>query len=498
MSTTPVGTPSTKLHYGLDDVPKPLPSLGLGIQHVLTMFGATVAVPLLLGPALEMDPDQIAILVSSVMICSGIATIIQVRFGTRLPIIQGVSFAFLAPFFAIIAGTVSQGGDISMQFIAGAIIAGAVLEIVLGYSGLFGKIRQYISPVVIGPVIALIGLALFQTGVPNVALNWWIGGLTIVATLAFALILAPRVRFVSLFPILLAVVVAYLVAWFFSAIGVIGEGNPAFISFDAVGDAPWLRSLDVGGGGIFLPWGSPQFDLGFILAVLAGYLASMIESFGDYHAISRAVGKDHPTEKQINRGIGAEGIGCATTGFLGGFASTSYTENIGLVALTKVASRRVVYVAAGLLIVLGLVAKFGAVIATIPMPIVGGLYCTLFGLIASIGLSNLMRADMTSQRNLLIVGFILFMGLSTPAYFADVEIEISWAEWLGDAIVTIGSTGMAVAAILGLILDNVIPGTDEERGIARTAETRGPVGETPTGTSSEAAEDRAGETTKET
>jgi nucleobase transporter 1/2 len=482
MSTTSPGTP-TDLNYGLDDVPKPLPSLGLGIQHVLTMFGATVAVPLLLGPAMEMEPDQIAILVSSVMICSGIATFIQVRFGTRLPIIQGVSFAFLAPFFAIIAGTVAQGGDISMQFIAGAIIAGAVLEIVLGYTGLFGVIRRYISPVVIGPVIALIGLALFQIGVPNVALNWWIGGLTIVATLAFALILAPRVRLISLFPILLAVVVAYVVAWFFSAIGVIGDENPAFISFDAVGDAPWLRNLVVGDGGILLPWGSPQFDLGFILAVLAGYLASMIESFGDYHAISRAVGKDHPTEKQINRGIGAEGIGCAATGLFGGFASTSYTENIGLVAITKVASRRVVYVAAGVLIVLGLVAKFGAVIATIPMPIVGGLYCTLFGLIASIGLSNLMRADMTSQRNLLIVGFILFMGLSTPAYFADVTIEISWADWLGDVITTIGSTGMAVAAILGLILDNVIPGTDEERGLTRAAEISGPTGEAPAGSS---------------
>jgi xanthine/uracil permease len=221
----------------------------------------------------------------------------------------------------------------------------------------------------------------------------------------------------------------------------------------------------------------PEFALGFILATLAGYLASMIESFGDYHAISRAVGKDHPTEQQINRGIGAEGVGCFATGLFGGFASTSYTENIGLVAMTKVASRRVVYIAAGILIVLGLIAKFGAVIATIPSPIVGGLYCTLFGLIASIGLSNLLQADMTSQRNMLIVGFILFMGLSVPAYFSGVELTFE-PDWLADMITTVGSTGMAVAAILGLILDNVIPGTPEERGLARVSETHGPVGDT--------------------
>ncbi|NEE02143.1 uracil-xanthine permease family protein [Phytoactinopolyspora halotolerans] len=465
------------LNYGLDDVPRPLASLGLGVQHVLTMFGATVAVPLILGPAMDMPPDDLAILVSSVMICSGIATFIQVRFGTRLPIIQGVSFAFLGPFFAIIAATAAQGGDVTMQYIAGAIIAGAVLEIVLGYTGLFGKLRRYITPVVIGPVIALIGLALFESGAPMAGGNWWFGALTIVAALGFVLIVAPRSRFFSLFPILLAVLVAYVVAWFCSAVGILSEDNPAYISFDAVGDAPWIRNLVIEDGGIFLPWGWPQFTAGFILATLAGYLASMIESYGDYHVISRSVGRGDPSEKQISRGIGAEGAGCLVTGFFGGFASTSYTENVGLVAMTKVASRRVVYIAAGLLILLGLIAKVGAVVATIPGPIVGGLYCTLFGLIASIGISNLMRADMHSQRNLLIVGFILFMGLSVPAYFENVTIEISWAEWLGDAITTVGSTGMAVAAILGLILDNLVPGTPEERGLTHLDETRGPVGE---------------------
>jgi solute carrier family 23 (nucleobase transporter), member 1 len=464
------------MNYGLDDVPRPAAALGLGLQHVLTMFGATVAVPLLLGPAMGMDAGELAILVSSVMIASGVATFLQVRFGTRLPIIQGVSFAFLGPFFAIIGAT--AGGAVTMQYIAGAIIAGAVLEMVIGYSTLFGRIRRFISPVVIGPVIALIGLALFQVGAPQAGLDWGLAALVIAAAFVFSLILAPRVRFFSLFPILLSVVVAYAAASVLTLTGYYGEGAPGFVNFGSVGDAPWVRNPT----SLFFPWGLPQFSLGFILATFAGYLASMIESFGDYFAISHAAGAGNPTEEQVNRGIGAEGVGCALTGVFGGFASTSYTENIGLVALTKVASRAVVYVAAGVLVILGLIAKFGAVVATIPAPIVGGLYCTLFGLIASIGLSNSARADLSSQRNQLIIGFCLFMGLSVPAYFSGVEslgfepgvVTLDWAPWLADMINTVGSTGMAVAAILGLILDNVIPGTPEERGLVDRTPPGGP------------------------
>jgi uracil-xanthine permease len=456
------------MHYGLTDVPRPFPrALGLGLQHVLTMFGATVAVPLLLGPAMGMSAEEIAVLVSSVMLCSGLATFVQVRFGTRLPIIQGVSFAFLGPFFAIIAGT--AGGGVTMQHVAGAILGGAVVEILVGYSTLFGRLRRFVSPVVIGPVIALIGLALFQVGAPQAGRDWGLAALVIGCAFLFALVLAPRWRFFSLFPILLAVLVAYLVAAVLTLTGVYGAEAPGAVQLHRVAAAPWLRDPTT----LLFPWGPPRFHLGFLLATLAGYLASMIESFGDYYAVARAAGEPEPTAEQVNRGIGAEGIGCFLTGLFGGFASTSYSENIGLVALTRVASRYVVYVAAGLLLVLGMVTKFGAAVATIPSPIVGGLYCTLFGLISAVGLSIAARADLQSQRNLLIMGFCLFMGLSVPAYFAGVpalgyppaQIVIPWAPWLAEMLQAIGSTGMAVAAILGLLLDNLIPGSRAERGL---------------------------------
>lgn len=454
--------------YRVDDVPRPWPRAALlGFQHVMTMLGATVAVPLLLGPAMGMNAQQIALLVSSVMICSGIATFLQVRFGTRLPIIQGVSFAFLGPFFAIIAAT--GGGAETMQYLAGAILGGALVETFVGFSTLFGRLRRFISPVVIGPTIALVGLALFKVGAPQAARDWRLAATVIACAFLFALVLALRSKLVALFPILLAILVAYGLALVLSATGALPPGSPGRVDFSAVAAAPWFRSLD----GLVFPWGMPRFHLGFFLAVLTGYLVSMIESFGDYFAIARAAGEPEPSAAQVNRGIGAEGLGCIATSVFGGFASTSYSENIGLVALTRVASRRVTYIAAGMLVVLGLVAKFGAVLATIPTPIVGGLYCTLFGLIAAIGLQTCARADLSSQRNLMIMGFSLFMGLSVPAAFEGVasigapplEIVLPAAPWLGEMLTTLGSTGMAVGAICGMVLDNLVPGSDRERGL---------------------------------
>ncbi|MBS3939405.1 MAG: purine/pyrimidine permease [Actinobacteria bacterium] len=452
------------LTYGLDDVPKPFPkALGLGMQHVLTMFGATIAVPFIIGGALGFEGAELAVLISSVFIASGVATAIQVAIGSRLPIVQGVSFAFLGPFFAIAA--TYQGAE-GMQVIAGMVIVGAVLPLILGFGGLMGMLRRFITPITIAPVIALVGLSLFGAAAGNAGQHWPLSLTTLALIFAFGLVLAPRIRLMSLFPILLAVVTAYVIALVFTALGVF-EG-PAAVSFAAVGDAPLFRGFEIGGGGLIFPWGTPIFDFTFIIAILAAYLASSIESFGDYHAISRIAGVGDPDAKTINRGIGAEGIGCALTGLFGGFSSTSYSENIGLVGLTKVASRAVVLIGAGVLVILGLVGPVGAIIATIPIPVVGGVYLALFGLITAVGLSNLRRADMDSQRNLMIVGFLLFGGLAFPYYFggeAGADFSFFGIEWATTFIKSIGSNAIAVAAVLGILLDNLIPGTDEERGI---------------------------------
>ena len=468
--------PTEGVIYGLDDRP-PLGRAGLlAIQHVLTMFGSTVAVPLLLGPTqadgggMGMNLEQVSILISSVMLCSGVATLIQATFGSRLPIIQGVGFSFLAAFAGIIAAVKLQGGEPSemMQYIAGAVLVGAVIEITIGFSGLVGKIRQVLSPVVIGPVIMLIGLALYGVGAPKAGECWPISILTITLIIVFSYVLSRKYRFVQLFPILLAILISYGVCGLLTVTGLVSDTHPAYVNTQHVAAANWLR---VQPSEVFFPWGLPKFHIGFILAVLAGYLASMIESFGDYHACSKMAGGGDPDEKQLSRGIGCEGIGCALTSLLGGFSSTSYSENVGLIGLTKVGSRFVVQIAAVILILLGLFGKFGALAASIPSPIVGGLYCALFGLISAVGVKELMKADLNVDRNLFIAGFSLFMGLSVPFYFGSTEggelLDRIGAVSVGlrDTVQSIGKTGMAVAAIIGLTLDNTLPATREQRGL---------------------------------
>ena len=471
--------------YGLDDRPPLIRAIVLGLQHVLTMFGSTVSIPLLFGPAMGMEPAEIALLISSVMLCSGLATLVQTTIGSRLPIVQGVSFSFIAAFFMIIDEIIDVRGGTAgeaMQYIAGAIIAGAIIEIALGFSGMMGIIRRILSPVVVGPVIMLIGLALFQHGAPKAGTNWAISGLTIALVMAFSLVLSRRHRLFRLFPILLAIIVVVTFCWLLTLAGVFEEGDKGFVDLTAFKNSEWVR-MDV--RQIVLPWGAPKFEIGFILAALAGYLASMIESFGDYHACSHMAGGGNPTPRQISRGIGCEGIGCLLTGIFGGFSSTSYSENIGLIGLTKVGSRFVVQIGAVILILLGFFAKFGAFAAAIPEPVVGGLYCALFGLISAVGVQQLAKCDLHSDRNLFIAGFALFMGLSVPAYFNSIAspeniregqtlaVYTPTAEPLLAAVpstiqkilISIGTTGMAVAAIIGLTLDNLIAGTDEERGL---------------------------------
>jgi nucleobase transporter 1/2 len=466
---------SQRIVYPIDSRPPPRRALLLGLQHVLTMFGATVSVPLLFAAPLHASPGELAVLVSSVMLCSGLATFFQVRWGSRLPIIQGVSFSFLAAFFACISYAAQHpepgvaAAALSMRYIAGSILVGSVVEALVGFSGLMGRLRRLVSPVVIGPVIMLIGLALFQHGAPKAGTYWPIGGLTIFLIAFFSLILARSYRLFRTLPVLLAVATSWAVCALASAAGVFTEGHPAYVDLAGVVAAPWVRlELFWGDHSILLPWGLPRFQAGLILATLAGYLASMIESFGDYHGCAAMAGIQPPTETQISRGIG-----CFLSGLLGGFASTSYSENIALIGVTRVASRFVVLVAAGLLLLLGVMAKFGAVVATLPGPVVGGLYCSLFGLIAAIGIQQLARADLTSQRNLFIAGFSLFMGLSLPAYFQGTlygngteAVQAALPPWLASMVVAVGSTGMGVAAVLGIVLDNLVPGTDRERGLA--------------------------------
>ncbi|EDO33581.1 predicted protein [Nematostella vectensis] len=214
-------------------------------------------------------------------------------------------------------------------------------------------------------------------------------------------------------------------------------------------------------------WGTPTVSAAGVFGMLAGVLASMIESVGDYYACARLSGAPPPPKHAINRGIGVEGIGCLITGLWGsGNGTTSYSQNIGAIGITKVGSLRVIQYAGLILVVLGVVGKIGALFTIIPDPFVGGVFMVMFGMVAAVGISNLQFINLNSSRNLFIIGVSLMLGFALPWYLNKHPETIATGSQGIDQIVTVLlKTSMAVGGITGLILDNALPGTPEERGI---------------------------------
>ena len=490
------GDEASLITYGIEDRPPFLQSLGLGIQHYLTMVGANIAVPLILAGAMGMPDQFVPRFVGTFFVVSGIATLAQTTLGNRYPIVQGAPFSMLAPALAIVGVVVANppGGGVeawraALLQLQGAIVVAALFEIAIGYLGLVGRLRRYFSPVVIAPVIVLIGLTLFTAPqVASATQNWPLLLFTFGLIAAFSQFLGDRARAFQLFPVLLGIAVAYGVALALSISGVYAPGTPGYVDLTPVAEAPLAVAIYP------LQWGVPQVTTSFVVGMLAGVIASIIESLGDYHAVARLSGVGAPSEKRITHGIGMEGIANVFAGLMGAGGSTSYSENIGAIGLTGVASRYVVQVGAAAMLVVGFFGPFGALIASIPDPVVGGLYVAMFGQIVGVGLSNLKYVDLDSQRNLFVLGVSLFAGLFVPEYFGNVAAAapdgvggaaffaqsmaavpvfgaVLGAEVVANTVFVVGSTGISVGGIVAFALDNAIPGTDEERGLADWAET---------------------------
>lgn len=218
---------------------------------------------------------------------------------------------------------------------------------------------------------------------------------------------------------------------------------------------------------MIVQWGWPTVTAAGVFGMLAGVLASAIESIGDYYACARLSGAPPPPTHAINRGIGTEGLGCVLAGMFGtGNGTTSYSENIGAIGVTKVGSRRVIQFGALLMICFGFISKFAAFFLTIPTPIVGGVFCVMFGIIGGVGLSNLQFVDLNSTRNLFVLGFSMFMALVIPAWLEENSDAINTGNDVANQIIFVMlKTSMFVAGLLGFILDNTIPGTLDERGV---------------------------------
>ncbi|MBQ5754364.1 MAG: uracil-xanthine permease, partial [Oscillospiraceae bacterium] len=377
--------------------------LVLGMQHTFAMFGATVLVPLLTGLS-----------VSTTLLCAGLGTLLF-HFITKgkVPAFLGSSFAFLGGFGIVAPKLLDANGEATIPntemlpyacaAVACAGLVYVVISLLISAFGI-GKIMRLFPPVVTGPIIISIGLILSSSAVSNAATNW------LLAIVALGTVVVCNIwgkGMVKILPILIGVLVSYAVAIVTKA-----------VDFSAIGSAAWLGlPLNKSAMGLFAFDGSPAF-VSALFTIVPIAIATVMEHIGDVASISATTGKNFIRDPGLNRTIMGDGLATAMAGLLGGPANTTYGENTGVLALSKVYDPRVVRIAAGFAILFSFCPKFEAAINTIPAGIIGGISFILYGMISAIGVRNVVenQVDFTNSRNLIIAAVILVSALGFNAY----------------------------------------------------------------------------------
>ena len=409
-----------------------------GLQHVLAMYAGAVAVPLIVANALGLSSEQLIYLINADLFTCGIATIIQTvgfgNMGVKIPMIQGVTFAAVTPMILI-------GQAHGLTGIYGSIIvAGIITYLAAPY---FSSLLRFFPPVVTGTIITIIGVTLMP-----VAVRWAGGGnpaakdfasaayiLLALVTLALVLFFYRFfIGFISNIAVLLGLLCGTILASFFD-----------MVNFSKVGDASWL--------GITTPFafGYPTFDAASIAAMVLVMLVVMTETTGDCIAVGEIVDKKI-TKEDLSRCLRADGFSTILGGIFNSFPYTAFAQNVGLVALTRVKSRFVVTAAGVILILLGLVPKLAAVIAAIPLPVLGGAGIAMFGMVAASGMKTLSRVEFDGTQNIMVVAVSLGVGMITLAVPNFYHNFPAWAQVILHSGITAGSIA---AIVLNLLLNGV-------------------------------------------
>ena len=406
--------------------------LVLGLQHMFAMFGATVLVPILVqGYGLPLS-------IQTTLLFAGLGTLLfHVCTKFKVPAFLGSSFAYLGGFSTVATMPAYEGLDPETKLayaLGGIVIAGllylvlALLFKVLGAK----KVMRYFPPIVTGPMIIMIGLNLSGSAINNASTCWWL------ALVAMAIIVVANIwgkSMVKIIPILLGVVGSYIVAVIAGQVDFSGVSEASFLGFQQFVIA--------------------KFDVSAILVMAPIAIAAMMEHIGDISAISSTTGKNFIEDPGLHRTLVGDGLATAFAGFFGGPANTTYGENTGVLALSKVYDPRVVRLAAIYAIILSFSPKFDALVNSIPAAIVGGVSFILYGMISAVGVRNIVenQVDLTKSRNLIIAAVMFVSGLGFT---------------VGGAAVTL--SGLAIAALCGVILNAILPGNDYEFGVSVTGD----------------------------
>ncbi|SCK44028.1 xanthine permease [Streptomyces sp. WMMB 714] len=462
-STQPdsANTPAHEDRHPVDQTLPPLRLVTTGLQHVAAMYAGVVAPPLIIGAAVGLSVTELTFLTGASLFLAGVATLLQTvgvwKIGARLPFVNGVTFASVAPMLAI---NKSEGPDDALPVIFGACMVAAALGFVV--APYFGKLVRFFPPVVTGTVITLIGVSLMP-----VAFNWAQGGDPAAPSFGAA----KNIAMAGL-TLLVVVLLRRFTRGFVKQIAVlIGLAVGTLIAIPVgLTDFGALKSAGLVGFPTPFHFGAPQFAVAAIVSMCVVMLVSMTESTADMLALGEIV--ERPAdEKTIAAGLRADTLGSFVSPFFNGFLATAFAQNIGLVAMTKIRSRWVVAAGGGILILLGLCPAAAALIATVPQPVLGGAGVVLFGSVAASGIRTLARADLGNDDNIVIVAVSLAVGLVPVAAPDFYHVLPGSARIILDSGI---STGCATAVLLNLVFHHW-------RSSRRADGTRGPAEEGPAG-----------------
>lgn len=420
------------LIYGVDDnldLPK---KVLFGLQHIFAAFGGIIVVPLVIATSLGFDNKTTTALISASILASGLATVIQAKgvgkVGARVACIMGTDFTFVSP-------AISVGSVLGLPGIIGATILGSLFEVILSF--FIKPLMKFFPPLVTGTVVALIGLTLLP-----VSIDWAAGGagspnyasLENLAVAMFVLVITLLLNnygkgMISSASILIGIVVGYIVC--------IPLG---LVDFTPVKEASWVSFPKILEFGV-------TFDAKAVMAFIPAYFVATIGTVGCLKAIGETSNIDID-DKRVAAGVLSDGVGSALGGLVGSCPNTSFSQNIGIISLTKVASRHVAVMAGILLVILGFLPKISAIITGIPNPVLGGVGIMMFGTVAAAGIRTLSNIDLT-ERNLLIIA--ISMGLGLGVTFRPDVIQN-----LPEAIRMIFSSGISTGTISALILNAVL------------------------------------------
>ncbi|KAL8523986.1 hypothetical protein ACS0TY_013806 [Phlomoides rotata] len=477
-----------QLHYCIHSNPSWVQTAVLGFQHYMVMLGTTVMIAMLLVPRMGGVPGDTARVIQSLLFMSGVNTLVQTWFGTRLPTVMGPSFAYIISVFSIINDL--SDSDFSnehdrfthtMRAIQGSLIVSSFVNIILGYSNVWGKLTRFISPLVLIPVVCVVGLGLFSRGFPELA-NCVEIGLPMLILLVVSQQCMQYLQHIHPVtrPMLerYALLVCIGIIWAFAAIlTVAGAYNNVKQQTKLscrtdhsrlISSAPWIK--------VPYPfqWGTPIFRASHVFGMMGAALVSSAESTGTFYAAARLSGATSPPGHVLSRSIGLQGIGQLLEGLFGSVVGTSAAvENVGLLGLTRVGSRRCVQISCAFMIFFSIFGKFGAFFASIPLPIFAAIYCILYGIVAATGISFIQFTNNNSMRNIYVLGLSLFLGISIPQYFilnrdaaGNGPIRTKGG-WFDDIWNTIFSSPPTVALIVATVLDNTLEARHavDERGL---------------------------------